>query len=157
MIQTMATMLHGARRSCPIVVKQGFLLFQLPVCNTDTWCTDLENGAQSHPNSAKISSFQSCHHPLMMLSPANYGPSPASGRPLAEGGEESVGRYPSSFFREELSFHSSLERWKLYPGPSPASPALVPASSLFSPYHHLGFPSSFSNILEDSVTLSLHQ
>ena len=153
----MAIMRYCVRRSCLIVMKQGLLLFQLPICNTDTWCTDLENGAQSHPNSSKISSFQSCHRPPMMLSPANCGPSPASGRPLAEGGEESVGRYPSSFFREELSSHSSLERWKLYPGPSPASPAPVPASSLFSPYHHLGFPSSFSNILEDSVTLSLHQ
>lgn len=150
----MAIMLHSARRSCLVVMKPGLLLFQSPVCSANTWCTDLGNGAQSHPNSPKISSVQSCHHPLMMLSPANCGPSPASGRPLAEGGAESVGRYPSSFFREELSFHSSLEQWKLNMGPFPASPALVPASSLFSSYHHLGSPSSFSNILEDSVTLS---
>lgn len=80
-----------------VMMKQRLLLFPLPVCSSGAGCTDLENRAQSHPNSSKITSFQRCHHPLMMLHPSNCSPAPASGRRLAEGGEESVGRYPSSF------------------------------------------------------------
>lgn len=114
--------------------KDSFPPPPLPVYRTGKWCMDLVNGALSHLSSSEISSFQRRHLPLTMLHPASCGPAPASGRRLAEGGEES---WKESELLVGKSFHlSPVLSSSCSAGAFHSVSALVPARSLFfSPYH----------------------
>lgn len=93
----MAIVLCSARRSCLIVMEQGLLcsscLFTLPTHGARTW----KMGHKAIQTHLKSVHFRSCHHPLMMLSPVGVVHLQLPGGHWQKGGEESVGRYPSSF------------------------------------------------------------